>query len=434
VLFRSYTTLDARFQKNAEEQTAATVPADDESGVEDVLVSVEPGTGKILAMAQNRPYNAAQTNGDAYDTAVNFAVGQDEGGSNGFSPGSTVKGITMADWLKNGHGFYENVAGKIRYPFDYNQAACANPTGPYDPRNDNGSTSFLPPLNALQQSYNIPMIGMGMVLGLCEWTNNAKDMGLVDSLKGDITDPKMMNLPILIGSMNATPLTMANTYATIFSGGMHCNYIAINKITDTEDNEYDVPKAGCKRVLDEEVAKATMWALTTDVTQGIARAAGVSGFDVGAKTGTSEENKHLWTLGCVVQVCTAAWVGNAQYDIPLRGFRINGRWASQWYGATLAAPMLSRYLTDALRDADMHNIKIDRPDNKFFSGGGGPATDQKSDDNQNNNSNQTSSDNAGSGNDAPATPTGGGGETSAPMPTDSVPTMSVSPTPSRTKN
>ena len=40
------------------------IPVDDPSGVASSIVVVEPGTGKITAMAQNRNYTAVAEHGD----------------------------------------------------------------------------------------------------------------------------------------------------------------------------------------------------------------------------------------------------------------------------------------------------------------------------------------------------------------------------------
>lgn len=364
-----YTTLDARFQNTAQSVAASAIPPTDAPlMLEDAIVTVEPGTGKVLAMAQNRPYNAAQTDPNAVDTAINYSVGLKDGGSSGFSPGSTIKLITVTNWLKNGHTMGESIAGKVKYPFYNAEFACSAPSSPWAPKNDDGSVRVATPLVAFQQSMNVPMVMMGAIDGLCTWTQTAKDLGFVDQLKGDITDPQNMIPPILLGSVNATPLTMAEVYATIAAGGIHCSPVPIVRISDDAGNEYSVPSANCKQVIDKNVADTAFYALKTNVTSGIARQAGIRGRDVGAKTGTSEQNMHLWTVGCVVQACTAVWGGNAQYDVPLLGVKINGRYKGIWWGGDLAGPIFSDYMAAALNDAGIPNVPIPAADSALLYG------------------------------------------------------------------
>jgi membrane peptidoglycan carboxypeptidase len=99
------TTLDPRLQGPAQAQADATAGANpDKWGAS--LVTVQPGTGKVLAMAQNSRVLAGQ--GAAFVTAYNFNVdrtdpsGNPLGGVGGMQPGSTMKPATLAAWLDEG--------------------------------------------------------------------------------------------------------------------------------------------------------------------------------------------------------------------------------------------------------------------------------------------------------------------------------------------
>ncbi|MFM9735971.1 hypothetical protein, partial [Streptomyces niveiscabiei] len=60
-------------------------------------VQVEPGTGRILSMVQNRPYSPT---GDAPGTtSVNYNVRQLNGGGIGHPAGSTYKVFSLLNWL-----------------------------------------------------------------------------------------------------------------------------------------------------------------------------------------------------------------------------------------------------------------------------------------------------------------------------------------------
>lgn len=89
------------------------IPVDDPSGVASAIVTVQPGTGKILAMAQNRIYAAAATPGSR-EESVNFNTDGAYGGSGGFAPGSTFKPFTLLEWLKQGHSLNDQVNGTER--------------------------------------------------------------------------------------------------------------------------------------------------------------------------------------------------------------------------------------------------------------------------------------------------------------------------------
>jgi membrane peptidoglycan carboxypeptidase len=353
-----YTTLDKNFQNNAEHQTATSIPPDDSSGLEIAITTVEPGTGKILAMAQNRPFNGAQTDKNAIDTAVNYNVGQEYGGGVGFSPGSTFKPLILTDWLKNGHSLNETLTN-VRYPFRGSTFACSLNDAVWSPKNADGSISYQTPLIALERSTNIAFAHMGTVLGLCSIAKTAKDMGYSDSRNpsGDI----IMYPPFLLGAGNSTPLIMANSYATIASGGTRCNPIAITKIVDSRGENRSVPSANCKKVLDDNIANTMMYALKMSATVGLANTANIPGFDAGVKTGTSEDASHLWTVGFVKQASSALWIGNAQGDVPIVNQRIGGHWNS-WNSSNLPAPIWRKYMTASLSDAGYKNEPFPAPD------------------------------------------------------------------------
>ncbi|MDR1448362.1 MAG: penicillin-binding protein [Candidatus Ancillula sp.] len=352
-----YTTLDKHFQTNAEAQTVSSIPPDDSSGLEIAITTVEPGTGKILAMAQNRPYNASQTDKNALDTSINYNAGQDMGGSIGFSPGSTFKPLILTDWLKNGHSLNESFTN-VRYPFAPSQFACGLPGEYFAPKNADGSISYQTPLIALERSTNVSFVHMGTILGLCSIVKTAREMGFSDSRTGG--DPEMYP-SFLIGSMNSTPLTMANSYATIASGGTHCSPIAITKIIDSKGDEHPIPSANCKKVLEDGVANTMMYALHASATLGLAKTANIPGFDAGIKTGTSEDATHLWTVGFVKQASSALWIGNAQYDVPIISQRIGGQ-SNYWNSSNLPAPIWQKYMVNSLKDAGYTNQAFPAPE------------------------------------------------------------------------
>jgi membrane peptidoglycan carboxypeptidase len=102
------TTLDPAMQQIADDKVKAAIPVDDPSGVGDAISVVEPGSGKILAMAQNRTYNPYQT-AAARETSMNYNTDFAYGGSGGFGPGSTFKAFTLVEWLKEGHTLNETI-------------------------------------------------------------------------------------------------------------------------------------------------------------------------------------------------------------------------------------------------------------------------------------------------------------------------------------
>ena len=129
------TTLDSRLQLAAQAQVDATAGANpDKWGAS--MVSIAPGTGKILAMAQNTVFLPAP---GKFDTQLNFNVdskdanGYDLNGAGGFQPGSTMKPFTFAEWLNEGKSLAAVVdASRRSYPLGFRwRSSCGRVLGAY---------------------------------------------------------------------------------------------------------------------------------------------------------------------------------------------------------------------------------------------------------------------------------------------------------------
>ena len=115
---------------------------------------------------------------------------------------------------------------------------------------------------------------------------------------------------------------MANAYATFAAGGVHCNPVALDSITDAHSHTYPVPGAGCKQTINPDVAAGVTYALKNVLTKG-------SGYnipvnkdqDIFAKTGTTDGNTMTWTVGATSSIATASWFGSYK--------GIGPRWANQ---------------------------------------------------------------------------------------------------------
>ncbi len=104
------TTLDPTAQNVAQQQVDATAGANpDKWGAS--IVSVQPGTGQIVSMAQNTVWLPQE---GKFDQTQNFNVdvldkdGNDLNGIGGFQPGSTMKPFTFAQWLNEGKSMETN--------------------------------------------------------------------------------------------------------------------------------------------------------------------------------------------------------------------------------------------------------------------------------------------------------------------------------------
>src|SRR5690606_34004371 len=90
-----YTTMNIDIQTAAAESMTNLVPAGyDNQYFGAAGVSLETGTGRVLAITQNTTFSETVTGDQAYSALV-FATDKAHGGSNGFSVGSTYKLFTL---------------------------------------------------------------------------------------------------------------------------------------------------------------------------------------------------------------------------------------------------------------------------------------------------------------------------------------------------
>ena len=101
------TTLNLQRQSAADNVIQSNVPTGDASGTDTTIASIEPGTGRIQALAQNSNYGDGGP--DSSDTQLVYAADAKHGGIElsdgtvGFQPGSTFKALILAEWFKEGN-------------------------------------------------------------------------------------------------------------------------------------------------------------------------------------------------------------------------------------------------------------------------------------------------------------------------------------------
>jgi len=372
-----HTTLDPKKQKAAAKAVKNAVPAGDSSGLQSAIASVEPGTGKIIAMAQNIPYTPAE--GGKNTTRVNYAADPTHGASRGFQVGSNFKPIVLAEWLKEGHTLSERVnATKVaRWPQNF-QTPCVGQLAaaePWAPANSEGvEVGYISALEATYESVNTAYAAMGYQLNLCNLRDTAWDMGFrpTNSSDGKVTSPEKEDIdifaPMIIGTQESTPLYMAAMYATLASGGTYCSPVAITSVSGPGGKEYDVPDANCdKNALPENVANTVVYAMEKVFSgTGTARKLGglADGRPVAGKTGTSQLSAQTWFTGFTPNLSTSVWVGNA--DKPnedhTSGNVVNGQYHRILYGSTIAAPAWKQYMDQAVSDLPVKDFGSPDPD------------------------------------------------------------------------
>ncbi|SMX77667.1 MULTISPECIES: transglycosylase domain-containing protein [unclassified Brevibacterium] len=406
------TSLNPDIQKIADKQIKSRVPVGDPSGAGHALVTIEPGTGEVIAMAENREYTVGDVKKKDKNkkTSINYTVDRKHNGGGGFQVGSTWKPFVLATWLKSGKGLNTTVnATKRNFPASsWKYDGCPNMGGDWDPNNagDGEGKGSMTALEATKHSVNTGYAAMGNQLNMCKIMDTAMDLGIRYG-SGEKLDFKnkqgfiqALSPSSILGTTETTPIAMAAAFAAFANEGEFCGPKPITSIKDRNGKSIDVPGEGCKRVLDKEVAKGVAYALTQTFNGGTTSQLKI-GVPAGAKTGTTNfDVGHTWLLGFTKTLSTAVWTGD---PVGTRDWRTNGQGAVRGfvYGATISGKTWQAYMSQAVKETK-GNTGFPKPSGKYMGGGGsggGGGTGGGG----------TGSQNGGGGNGGGGTGGGGGG-------------------------
>ena len=320
--FEVYTTLDLDLQFAAvttmNNNVPKSMPGWDVGGV---ISSVEVGTGRVLAMAQNKDYSQdpeVQATGSNW-SSVNYNTDFIAGGSRGFQPGSTYKVFTLAEWLSTGHSVNERVDSAPRSSWGTFNDSCLGPQN-YDsegwsPKNDadeaGGNYSAL---ESTIGSINTGFIGMAKRLDLCGIRKMAEAFG-VHRADGE---PLSQSAAAVIGTNEIAPLSMAVAFAGIANRGVTCSPIVIDRMIGSDGTEVPIPTSRCAQSVSPDTDREMVAALSQVLTKGTAvqsHSATVPRVPMFGKTGTTDGAKDTWMSGASSKVATVVGVvtvtGNA---------------------------------------------------------------------------------------------------------------------------
>src|SRR5689334_6743185 len=228
-----YTTLNPQDQQAATNAVNFVLPARSRTynpaKNADTEAVIQPGTGQIMAMAEDRPYGTGKG-----QTTINYAVNTAYGGSSGVQTGSSSKLFTLLTALKQDIPFgdvmsapgsttvtgYTNCQGG---PAGYyqGQAGAFNVTNAEGPGSDSNQSLY----TGTTDSVNVFYAMLEKKVGLCNVVHTAVDMGLTRAdgtslLKSSGGEDSADNIPsFTLGSVNVSPLSMAAAYATVAARG-----------------------------------------------------------------------------------------------------------------------------------------------------------------------------------------------------------------------
>ncbi len=264
-------------------------------------VAIDPKTGQILAMVGSRDYFDASIDGSYNDTLSQR------------QPGSTFKPFVYAAALEKGFT-RDTVVYDLPTQFS---TVCApsdvsNNTLPcYAP--SNYDDKFRGPMTfttALAQSINIPAVKALYLTGVKPVVDLATAAGIT-SIKGNIKD---YGLSFALGSVDASLLDMTDAYATFANDGVHNPPVGILSVTDASGATLAEFQSQPSQAMPASVAH-DMSAMLSDNAARYPEYPAVNpfvfpGFDVAAKTGTTDSYRDAWTIGYSPSIVVGAWAGN----------------------------------------------------------------------------------------------------------------------------
>lgn len=180
--------------------------------------------------------------------------------------------------------------------------------GKFEPKNDHNSYSGnISIRTAIAKSHNVPFVKI-----MAELTNEVSREYLKKMGVTSLNDEKDVGLALAIGGLyrGISPLEMAGAYATIANDGVYRTPLFYTKIEDDKGNTVLETKQETTEVCSKQNAYILKDLLTSVVESGgTAPYCSISGMDVAAKTGTTNDDYDRWLCGFTNYYTGATWYG-----------------------------------------------------------------------------------------------------------------------------
>jgi penicillin-binding protein 1A len=275
------TTIDPDLQRVGLDSMRSTLPYSTDPA--SALVSIDPRDGHIRAMVSSSHYAESQ---------FNLATQGHR------QPGSTFKAFVLTTAIKQGIDPYSTYY--TSKPLDLDLPYW----GHWEVHTaDEGYQGTINLQQATVTSDNTVFAQLDLDVGPKAVAQTAKSMGITTKLDGIPAEG--------IGGLRlgVSPLELADAYATLASGGVHHNPVAVTKVV-FPDGHVDRPEpADPERVLSRPVAWEVTRLLHDNITEGTGTAAYTGCSGQAGKTGTTDEYTDAWFAGYQPNLATAVWVG-----------------------------------------------------------------------------------------------------------------------------
>ncbi|WP_229402969.1 transglycosylase domain-containing protein [Micromonospora okii] len=359
--FRIVSTLDPAVQRTVTEQVAQVYRVDDAGAAPTAVV--QPGTGRVLALAVNRNYSVAANPpgaGNRPNTVNQLVAG---GGTiDGYQAGSTFKIFAVLAALEAGlpldTGFAAPARVLTRYPVTGGSADCG---GRWCPANADPAwmDGYRTMWDGFGRSVNTYFAWLTERVGADRVVEMAQRLGI--RLRAD-SDARMARHgarewgPFTLGVAATTPLDLAGAYASVAAEGMWCAPTPVLRILDAHGREVAAGRPDCRQVLDVDVARGaadvarcpvgdqSMYGRCDGGTAPELRAR--LGRPVAGKTGSSEGNGAETVVAFTPQLAVASIAANPDDPREPVGKTVQAR----------LVDVVGRTLYEALRDQPVRDF------------------------------------------------------------------------------
>jgi penicillin-binding protein 1A len=310
--------------------------------VSGALVSIDPHTGRVLAMSGGFSFEISQFN------RATQAHRQ---------PGSAIKPFVYLTAME--HGFTPSTL-VLDGPLSLDQGPGLPPWTPgnYESDSYRGPT---PLAEALAHSLNTVAARLGALLGMEAIGENIEAFGIMDHMPREYS--------MTLGAGETTPLRLTAAYAMLADGGKKLTPTLIDSVQDrngvTIFRADQRPCDGCRDVewdhqpppvipdTREQIADPQSTYQVVQMMQGVvqhgtgAKVAAV-GKPIAGKTGTTSEWRDAWFVGFTPNLAAGVYVGYDNHDSLGRGQQ----------AAVVSAPMFRDFMMTALKDAPATEFRI----------------------------------------------------------------------------
>ena len=359
-------TIDANIQSIAEKYLKQGCIENEASRGGNVII-MDPNTGDILAMATypaydlNSPYEphtdeqkAEWKNLDSQDrTTAMQKMWRNKAISDTYEPGSVFKTITSSAALEEGIVTDIDKQGQFCCTGGIEVAGVRIKCWRY--YRPHGSESLR---LALMNSCNPVFIGLGQKIGVTKYYEYLRKFGLFN--KTGIKLPGEANSifikeekagPVELATISfgqrfeITPLQMVTAVSSIANKGTYIKPRIVKSIINSETGEKtDMPIETGEQIISKENAEKVLSMMNSVVSEGTGKNAKVEGYQVGGKTGTSEDGVN--TGKYVTSFCGVANTDDPEIVLLITLYNPTGEGGHQ--GGGVAAPVGGKILSEVL--------------------------------------------------------------------------------------